>query len=405
MTDTERDLCRQLSNELYAELTDNILPFWMGSMTDPAGGFYGERDGSGRLVADAPKGAILNARILWSFAAAYRVLRRPEYLVTALRARDYLVAHFYDREFGGVFWSVDSHGAPLDTRKQFYALGFALYGMAELLRANPADETARRYATLLLDDIVGHSRDAARGGYIEALTRDWQPLDDMRLSEKDANTAKTMNTHLHIIEPFANLLRAEPDNAELQGLTRELLLLFLDRITDSRTGHLGLFFTADWHREDATISYGHDIEASWLLLESAQTLGDPALLRRTLAATRRMGMAALEGLAADGSMIYERHASGDSDNERHWWVQAECFIGELYLWRYHGMPEMLGRAAATWRYIRDNIVDRSEGEWLWSRRADGTANRADDKAGFWKCPYHNTRMCLEGLNILAQYLL
>lgn len=392
---------KNFRQDVLRNLTESILPYWMDRMTDPEGGFYGRRDGNDRLDSEAPRGAILNARILWAFSAAYRVLGRPEYLETATRAKREIIDRFYDSEFGGIYWSLNPDGSPQDTRKQFYALGFAVYGLSEYARAT-GDEEALDYAVRLFRDIEAHSRDRERGGYIEALTRDWQPIADMRLSAKDANACKTMNTHLHIIEPYTNLLRVWPD-AELREATRNLLLVFLDRIVvPGGRGHLGLFFDMDWNRTDGIISYGHDIEASWLLLETAQVLGDSDLLERTLAVTGQTADAAFEGRTFDGAMVYERHASGSYDNDRHWWVQAENVVGQLWLYCFHNRSEMLDRAIESWNYIDRCIVDHESGEWYWSRKPDGSVNRADDKAGFWKCPYHNSRMCLEVIERLGE---
>ncbi len=383
----------QMKRELTETLTNNILPYWLEKMEDPKGGFYGRRDGYDNLDATAPKGAILNARILWTFSAAYRVLGKPEYLEAATRAKREIIDKFYDKEYGGIYWSLDTEGRPLDTKKQFYAIGFAIYGLSEYARAT-GDQEALDYAKRLFHDIENHSRDREKGGYREAMTRDWQPIADMRLSDKDANTSKTMNTHLHIIEPYTNLLRVW-DDAELREATTSLLELFFDKIEASgKRGHLGLFFDDDWHRQDGIISYGHDIEASWLLLETAQVLGDKKLHDKAMEHTARIAEAALEGRCVDGSMVYERHESGAYDNDKHWWVQAENVIGQTYLYLFHGREEMLGKAMQSWDYIKTNIVDHEGGEWYWSRH-NGEVDRSQDKAGFWKCPYHNSRMCLE----------
>ncbi len=390
----------EFSKELIANLTENILPYWMEKMIDPRGGFYGRRDGLDNLDPDAVKGAILNARILWTFSAAYRVLGRPEYLETATRARDYIMEHFIDREHGGAFWSVNADGTPCDTKKQFYAIGFIIYGLSEYYRVT-SDEESISLAMELFHVIERHSRDREKGGYIEATTREWEPIADMRLSDKDANSSKTMNTHLHIIEGYTALLRVTRD-PEVEEATRYLLRLFLDKIENPRTHHLTLFFDDDWNKVDDTESYGHDIEASWLLLETAQVIGDPELVRETLGHTLHIARAGLQGRCYDGSMVYERHASGHYDNDKHWWVQAEDVIGQLYLAAFHGCPGETDKAYESWRYIADNLVDPN-GEWYWSRRgADSSINRDDDKAGFWKCPYHNSRMCLEGYERLVE---
>jgi mannobiose 2-epimerase len=329
------------------------------------------------------------------------VLGDKEYLDMATRAKREIIDKFYDPEFGGIYWSLDANGKPLDTKKQFYAIGFAIYGLSEYARAT-GDAEALDYAQRLFHDIENHSHDKVRGGYYEAQTRDWKEIQDMRLSDKDANSSKTMNTHLHIIEPYTNLLRVWRD-AELVEATKSLLGVFLDVIVASgKRGHMGLFFDNDWNRQDNEISYGHDIEASWLLLETAQVLGDEALLAKTLACTERIATAALEGRCIDGSLIYERHANGRYDNDKHWWVQAENVIGQVYLAVFHNQPEKLAAAYQSWTYIKNNIVDYEGGEWHWSRK-NGEVNRADDKTGFWKCPYHNSRMCLEITERLSEY--
>lgn len=391
----------EMIKEFRKCLDDNILYYWLDRMVDSRGGFYGRRDGFDMLDRDAPKGAILNARILWSFAAAFRLTGNFAYELLASRARDYIRDRFMDNVYGGVYWSVSADGKPLDTRKQFYAIAFAIYGLAEHYRTT-GDEESLRMAQSLFHDIETHSLDREKGGYLEAQTRDWHPIADMRLSEKDDNSAKTMNTHLHIMEGYTALLRVWR-SPELFDATKGLLRIFLDRILDKDTGHLGLFFNDDWEREDGIFSYGHDIEASWLMLETAMVIGDDGLYKETLAATEKIAMAALEGRREDGSMIYERHADGSLDDDRHWWVQAENVIGQLYLAAYHGKPEFVGAAAESWRYIKEKLIDPGKGEWYWSRRgSDGSINREEDKAGFWKCPYHNSRMCIEGIETLSK---
>lgn len=397
----------QFKQEVLQNLTENILPYWIDKMVDPRGGFYGRRDGSEQIHIDAPKGAILNARILWTFSAAYNLLHRPQDLEMATRAKREVIDRFYDPQYGGVYWSINADGTPHDPKKQFYAIGFAIYGLSEYAIAT-GDAEALEYALKLYDDIEQHSRDRKNGGYFEATQRDWQPIEDMRLSEKEILCSRTMNTHLHIIEPYANLVRTlrkagHPRYQEVWDTTAELLDLFYDKIMKDR-GHMGLFFDDDWNRLDGgIISYGHDIEASWLLLETAQILGDEERLQRSLRETKRMAEAALEGRCIDGSMVNERHANGSYDNDKHWWIQAECAVGQIYLYKYHDMPEKLEQAYQTWKYIDANIVDHEGGEWKHSRLgSNGEVNTAEDKAGFWKCPYHNGRMCMEIAKQLAE---
>ena len=381
--------------EVEHELTTGILPFWMEKMADNVqGGFYGRIDGDDKLHADAPKGAILNARILWTFSAAYRLLRKPEYLETATRAKRYIIDRFYDKDFGGVYWSLTANGEPLDTKKQVYAQGFAIYGLSEYARAT-GDREALDYAVKLFETVEKYSFDRDRNGYIEAFTREWKPIEDMRLSDKDENTSKTMNTHLHILEPYANLYRVWKDE-RLERQLRNMLDLFTGKILNKKTYHLDLFFDNDWRTDGNIISYGHDIEASWLIHEAALVLGDEALLKRIEPVITNIARAADEGLNPDGSMIYERFVAEDhTDCELHWWVQAENVVGHVNLYQHFGDETALDTAMKCWRFIKDKIIDHANGEWHWSLMPDGTVNRRDDKAGFWKCPYHNGRMCME----------
>ena len=395
-----KDSVITMRREATDVLEGNILAFWRNRMTDTAqGGFYGRMTGRDVLMPDAEKGAVLNARILWTFSAAYRVSGRKEWLDTATRAKRYLIDYFYDREQGGVYWSLDCQGRPLSDKKQIYALGFAIYGLSEYARATGDDE-ALQVAIRLYDDIERHSLDRLKNGYLEALTRDWHELTDVRLSAKDANERKTMNTHLHILEPYTNLYRVWPDE-RLRASLVNLVELFLDRIWDAQSGHLRLFFDDDWQSKCAMVSYGHDIEASWLLHESALVLGDADLLKRVEPCVKRLAEAAAEGLNAEGGMKYEAFPDGRVDADCHWWVQAETVVGYLNLYQLTGDEQALEKSLRCWEFIKRHLIDYEHGEWYWSLRADGTVNRDDDKAGLWKCPYHNGRMCMEVMERLG----
>ena len=382
--------------EMQDVLTGNILPFWIDKMVDHEnGGFYGRIDGHGNLHADAEKGGILNARILWTFSAAYRVLGKSEYLEMATRAKDYIIAHFIDREYGGTYWSLDCKGNPKDTKKQFYAIGFMIYGLSEYVRAT-GDKEALDYAIQLFDCIEEHSLDVIYNGYIEACTREWGEIADMRLSDLDANYPKSQNTHLHIIEPYANLYRVWKDE-RLEKALRNMINIFTDKILNPETNHLDLFFEKDWTRGAGHLeSYGHDIECSWLMHEAAIVLGDAEVLKKVEEIVPLVAKASEKGLNPDGSMIHEANLdTGHVDDDLHWWVQAEAVVGFYNIYQHFGDESALDKSLQCWQYIKDNLIDYEGGEWYWSRRPDGTLNLDDDKAGFWKCPYHNGRMCLE----------
>ena len=408
------DSLRTSAREL---LEDNILKFWIDNMQDKEnGGFYGRIDGHNTLHPEAEKGAIINARILWTFSAAYRVLtdgqqptaKSRTYLEMATRAKDYMIEHFIDHEYGGVYWSVDYKGNPLDTKKQFYAIGFAIYGLSEYARAT-GDREALDYALNLYECIEEHALDRENNGYIEAMTRTWQPIADMRLSEHDANYPKSQNTHLHIIEPYTNLYRClkEMRDAEscdpmetlsrVEASLRNIINIFTDRILNPQTHHLDLFFENDWTRGAGQLeSYGHDIECSWLMHEAAMVLGDQDVLKKMEPIVVEVAKASEKGLLPSGAMIHEADLTrGTVDDDLHWWVQAEAVVGFLNIYQYFGDEAALDKAFHCYQYILDELVDYENGEWYWSRKPDGSINREEDKAGFWKCPYHNGRMCLE----------
>jgi len=374
------------------ELTRNIMPYWIQRMPDERhGGFYGRIDGNDNVVEDAPKGAILNARILWSFSAAYITVRDPAYLGIARRAYDYMCRYFFDEVYGGTYWCLTAGGEPLETKKQIYSLAFFIYALSWYHKATE-DKEPLEQAVALFHLIEEHSFDSELNGYLEAFDREWGELADLRLSEKDENEKKTMNTHLHILEAYTSLYRIWPD-ARLKKQLSNMVRIFDETIVDTDTGHLRLFFDERWNCRSTIVSYGHDIEASWLLHEAASALGEEDSVKGTVL---RIAAAAHEGLAEDGSLFYERDdAKGHFDRDRHWWVQSEAVVGFLNAWELSGDASWLGLASGAFDYIRDRLTDRVNGEWFWSIRDDGTVNRDDDKAGFWKCPYHNTRMCLE----------
>ena len=383
--------------EVRENLTSGILPYWLG-LKDPKGGFYGEVSSDGKVLYDAPRGVILNARIIWSFAAAYQALHETSYLVAAVHARDYFLEHFCDHKYGGVYWSVEKDGERLDTKKQLYAQGFAIYGLSELYKVTKDDEVLKN-AINLYKVVETYFADRENGGYIEALARDFSPLEDMSLSAHDINADKTMNSHLHILEAYANLYQVWPDEG-LKGAVERLLDIIGTKVM-AADGHLQLYFRKDWSVMPGGVSYGHDIETSWLALECAFALKDLDIVNRVRPWALAMGKAGNEGILPDGSLRYEKLLDGTFDDSRQWWVQAESVVGNLWLWKYHSDPQGADRALAAWKFIKEHLVDAAAGEWWWAMLPDGKPDLSQPKAGFWKCPYHNTRMCLQVLRIFS----
>ncbi|MFD2999578.1 AGE family epimerase/isomerase [Pontibacter toksunensis] len=379
--------------EAEAEL-ENILSFWMQhALDEKQGGFIGKMDNRGNVVQDAPKGGVLNARILWTFSAAYRHTNNEVYLEVADRAYNYLMQHFWDYTYGGTYWSVDAKGNPLSTRKQIYALAFVLYGQSEYYMATQ-NEKALEGAKALFRWIENQSFDPKQGGYFEAFSREGGLLDDLRLSEKDRNDPKTMNTHLHILEAYANLYRVWPDQHLGQQLER-LLEVFLQYMV-GEDGHLILFLTEDWKPTADLVSFGHDIEASWLLQEAAEVLGRQELTKKVKAVAVAMAKATSETLQPDGSLYHELNRENNHyDKHREWWVSAETMVGFLNAYELTDNEAYLHHSWNAWQFSKDHLLDKERGEWFWGVNDDYSLMEAEDKIGFWKCPYHNARACLE----------
>ncbi|WP_241775776.1 AGE family epimerase/isomerase [Flavobacterium sp. Root420] len=384
---------KQLKSELTAEL-DAILKYWSKNTIDNQnGGFIGQIDFNDHLIATAEKGSVLNARILWSFSASYQVTKNEEHKKMATRAFDFLSKYFYDAEFGGLFWSINADKTPKDTKNQIYALAFAIYGLTEYY-AISKEEKALEMAINLYLQIQQHSYDPVNGGYLEAFTREWKPMADLRLSDKDANEKKTMNTHLHIAEAYANLFKVWKDK-KLQNVIVELLATIEERFINTETGHLRLFFNEEWIEKPDVISYGHDIEAAWLLLQCAEISEDETLIANYKKHAIQIAEVTQEGLDTDGGLWYELNPKNNElIAEKHWWVQAEALIGFYNAYQLTADEKYVDLVLKNWNFIKRYILDQQNGEWFWGINRDYSLIEKD-KAGFWKCPYHNSRACLE----------
>lgn len=390
----EMKAIQNLKREVREVLESNILPYWLALKDEENGGFYGRVSGDERLDKDASKGAVMQSRILWTFSSAYRVMGDTKYLEAATHAKRFIIDKLYDHQYGGIYWEVSYDGTPIDSKKQIYALGFTIYGLSEYHRAT-GDQEALDYAQKLFFDIEQRSFDIKDNGYFEAFKRDWSEIGDMRLSDKDMNERKTMNTHLHILEPYTNLYRVWK-NPKLEAQLKNLVNLFCNKFYNTHTKHCIQFFNDQWETKHNIISYGHDIEASWLIHEAALVLKDETLLSKAAPYVKNIAEAGDEGLLPGGGMIYEMNVdTQEIDSDRHWWVQAEAMVGYLNLYQHFNDEEAAHKAISCWKIIKDHLLDNQNGEWHWSLKSDGTINKTDDKAGFWKCPYHNSRMCIE----------
>jgi len=243
----------------------------------------------------------------------------------------------------------------------------------------------------LFELIETKSYDPKRKGYLEAYSRDWNLLEDLRLNDKVANEKKTTHTQLHIIEAYANLYRIWPDD-KLKKQIENLLEIFAHHIVDDKTHHLQLFFEEDWTVKSTLISYGHDIEAAWLLQAASESISHPGWMIAMRSLAVKIAEAAAEGLAPDGGLQYE-FENGHLISEKHWWPQAEAMIGFFNAWQLTGDNRQLQQSIAAWQFTQKYLIDQQKGEWFWGVLGNNSLMEHQDKIGFWKCPYHNSRAC------------
>jgi cellobiose epimerase len=376
-----------------------ILDFWTKNSLDFVnGGFIGKLEQSGQIDYSCVKGGVLNARILWTFSSAYKNTENSIHKEIADRAFEYNKKHLIDPSNGGTYWSLDSSGNKLDGRKQIYGLAFAIYGFSEYYKISKKPE-ALDLAKNLYFEIEKHSFDHKSNGYFEAFAEDWSALSDMRLSDKDLNATKTMNTHLHILEAYTNLYAIFPDK-QLSDKIENILEIFDKKIIDSTLGQLNLFFDNGWKSLSQRYSFGHDIEASWLLLDAALAIQKNEITEKWKNKAIQISEIILKNINPDGSLYHEINLENmHIDKHREWWVSAEAMVGFLNAYQLSNENKYLDAVFGLWDFIKKHIKDTQNGEWHWGV-LDNYSKMEEDKIGFWKCPYHNYRACQEILERL-----
>lgn len=377
------------------ELTEGILSYWLSHMIDKKnGGFYGKIDFDGMLDAEASKGAVLNTRILWTFSKAYNILKDKKYLEAATRAYEYINKYFKDPEYNGVYWEIDYKGNPINTQKYCYTQGFWIYALSEYYSARKNSE-ALQIADSIFTILEDKALDKIKNGYIEAFARNWAITGNVRISDKDLNENKTYNTHLHILEAYAALYRVSKKEKHAKAL-ENLIYLLIEKFYNKSNGHFNLFFDENWNKKGDLISYGHDIEGAWLLWDAALTVGKNELTENVKPVVMHISkVAAEESIDTDGGQYYEGDSTGVKDTDKHWWPQAETVVGFLNAWQISKDEKYFQLALNTWDFIEKYIVDKEKGEWYWKVDKNRIPSTSEVRAGFWKCPYHNSRACFE----------
>lgn len=381
--------------QFEAELCGNILPYWMKNTPDHQnGGFYGALTNLNQIHNEVERSAVLNSRILWTFSTAARLYQDESYLSTAKWAMQALTQHFWDSKHEGIYWSVDAAGNPANDRKHVYAQAFSIYGLSAYYQVTQ-DSNALHLAKRLFELIDQHTYDPQFGGNIECRARDWSALKDMRLSSIDLNSSKSMNTMLHLLEALTALTNIWQDPRLTQRF-EDVINLFLNTIIDADSSHQHLFFDDRWQSLSKNISYGHDIETSWLLLEAAEMSGKPELIQKTKYNAVRMAQEVFEhSLQPDGSILYEAGPGGHKVTDRHWWAHAEAVVGFYNAYEISAKEYFHDASTKVWTYIQNHFIDHKDGDWYKLLREDGSPYLEHYKVSPWECPYHHARMCFE----------
>jgi mannobiose 2-epimerase len=381
-------------DEAQAALQD-ILSWWSEHSPDADNfGFYGSINDQNIADYSASKGLVLHSRILWTFSKVKeKGNENTEYAAIAQRAFDSLNKNFWDSEFGGMYWSLNPDGTPADSRKQIYGQAFAIYGLSAYYKAYQ-DSTALELAVSLYNLIEKYSFDQVHGGYFEAFARDWSEIDDKRLSDKDQNTAKSANTHLHILEAYAELYTVWTDPMLLKQISK--LLGNFDQYWIHPTGHLQLFMDSEWNPQPDMRSFGHEIECAWLLYYCAEICGLNEWMKIYKPHSIKLAEASTDGWDIEnGGLWYEYDPENSKWHlEKHWWPQAEAVVGYLHAYQLNGDSLFLDKSLQSWKFIQKELLVPDFGEWYWGKTAEGKII-PKEKAGFWKCPYHNARACME----------
>ncbi len=376
------------ATQMKDHLEQKILPFWMDLKDEKLGGFYGLVKENLEVKKDAMKGCILNSRILWTFSTAARICKNDAYLPYAKQAYDFM-DHFLDVERGGVYWSVTCEGKPIDTTKHTYCQAFAVYGLAAYYRAC-GDREALDKAMALFRVIEDKCRDA--GGYGEAFRYDFSPESNEKLSENGVMASRTMNTLLHVLEAYAELYRACGDE-QVKKAARDALHCFLNVMYNPKRRRLEVFYDADFHSIIDLQSYGHDVEASWLMWDAVEAV----IPQNEQKAYKNMCLdllnSVLERAMTDRGFKNECE-KGVDDEKRVWWVQAEAVLGFENAWKLTGEDKYLENLKKVWQFIQNVTIDQREnGEWFAYTTEEGVP-LGKPMVDEWKCPYHNGRMCL-----------
>lgn len=374
--------------ELRETLWRDLLDRWFPACIDPAGGYRQRFGPKFEPEDDGSRGLVFQSRMVWVCATMAEL--RPEFREYAEHGVGFLKERLFDASSGAFVWGLDADGSPVSDERHAYGIAFAIYGLAAAgHRLGNAEALAM--AQQAFGYLERHHRDAEYGGYFEATGPERRP----RLKGGAKGDAigtpygqKSQNTHLHLMEAFAELYRAWPD-ASVRRRLEETLQLFTGPLF-AEPGHLTLFVERNWSPASRETSYGHDIEAVHLMLDAAEALGrgeDGLVLSRVRALADNVLARGWD--VERGGIFYAGDDDGPMNRMKNWWAEAEALLGFAALWKRTGDVRYRDAAAGAWAWIRDHQIDRKNGGWF---EEAGRPEMAKGHA--WKAAYHDGRALL-----------
>lgn len=390
-------------------LTENIAAFWYAKSLDRKNNGYIINFGPrGEPKGEGTKMIVTQARMVWLFSRLARgggFGKRKEYLEAAELGYRFLKEKMWDAKNGGFYWEVDATGnQKLRPRKHLYGQAFALYAISEYHLAS-GNQAALDFAVRFFNLLEAKSHDRVYGGYIEFFNEDWTTPPPSEVSYMGGEPGwKLMNTHLHLLEAMTTFYRASRLSLARERLL-ELIAIESNTVVRKEIGACTDKYERDWtprlDGEYARVSYGHDLENIWLLMDACDAAGVsnyPLLdLYRTL-----FDYSMRYGYDTERGGFYDSGSFNKAANKRNkiWWVEAEALVSALYMFRMTGDAKYLAVFEKTYDFIEKQMVDWQHGEWHATVTPDGRTE--GDKAHNWKAGYHQGRAMIECLEILKR---
>jgi mannobiose 2-epimerase len=414
-TKTERlQIASNMDNSIRKELLNKWYP---QSMDTVYGGFLSTFTYDFKPTGAQDKMIVTQARHTWTNAKASEAYPNVGYYKTgALHGFRFLRDVMWDKTYGGFYNLVDRQGNDKsDPRKpkEAYGNSFGIYALAAYYKAS-GDTSALNLVKKAFLWMEKHSHDPVYKGYYQHLQRDGTPVvrDNNVPSTSDLGY-KDQNTSIHLLEAFTELYSVWHDDLVRQRL-QEMLFLVRDVIT-TKKGNLVLFFQPDWtpvsfrdssessvlkHRNLDHVSFGHDIETAFLMLEASHALGlknDKTTM--TIAklmvdhALRNGWDSTVGGFYDEGYYFKNKEKISIILDSKNWWAQAEG-LNTLLLMAYHFPNDEMhyyDKFKQLWQYIQTYLIDHVNGDWFESGIDKEPQRKTALKGHIWKATYHHYR--------------